>query len=208
MVPYQNQPNQQRRGRGRGRRRKGKSNSGNVLNFQPNVTSALTLTLSGLDTPVPVAGFKATAIKINSLSGTSNLGHYIAKASNFAGIFQYTFVNWLQIEWIPTTGYTTVGTVALGIQPDISATTPADLQAIYSLSHSVVGDLKQPIVLRISGDQLRQSRAYPLTHESGASEEQKSAGVLYTWVDGDTGTTSPGYFKITAQYNYSQFQSS
>jgi hypothetical protein len=126
-------------------------------------------------------------------SASNSLSLILAKFSNFFSMYRYFRLDQLKISYRPTVAWDATGWMALALDPNPRAGTPANLAGVARHSVSVVSDVKHPCELIIKGSDLHQAlgnRGSWLVTDTTADAEWRAGGTLQV-------RTESGYTAIT-----------
>jgi hypothetical protein len=146
-------------------------------------------------------------------SSSHYFGSFFSKLASFYTLYQYTRFNFIKITFVPSVATTTIGTVAIGFNPDPRAVAPTSGNEVTgpgSLHISHVSDIKTGFSITLPGKMLHETSSLNgpwLTNNSSASLEQQAEGVVQLGsLNGLATSNAFGYLQFDVSVTFREFK--
>lgn len=136
-------------------------------------------------------------------TGTLNwIGAIVPRLGTLAGLYREFLINTIQFRWVPNQGYTTAGSVAMGIDPSPLAGIPTGLGSVIHHTSSGLFDIKaEKTITWNPRTDVKLAPRY--TTASGFDEDELSFGVFQFYSsNGLAASTAIGVLQVTVDITF------
>jgi len=116
----------------------------------------------------------------NTIVGIFGLTGPISRGYTLSTLWRQFVINRFTVSFVPNVGYTTLGSIAMAIDPDPSAGQPGSYSSCIRHTVNVFGDIKSPASITYN-PQIDRKVDPRYTLSSGKDDDEKSFGVVQVW---------------------------